>query len=206
MSTDGPNGQGSWTALNDSSSNNPAAPTEGAEIAEDLLLLLSRLMLLLNLEFETRATIQHLTAVQLRVLWELHRPLNMSDIARVIAATRSAATSVVDGLVKRGLVFRAVNPANRREVWVDLTARGNQLRADIRRRQLGRLHRVAGRLADADAEIVTRAIGMLNQAARSERQSMTAGQRSVRPSLLNGVARLSTPVVDGDTLAQGDQP
>jgi len=77
-----------------------------------------------------RHLVRHgLTTSQFGVLEALHRlgPLCQRDIARRLVQTGGNVTLVVRGLERRGLIERGRDPANRRFVTVQLSARGRRL-------------------------------------------------------------------------------
>ncbi len=49
--------------------------------------------------------------------------INMKDLANLLAITSSAATQIVDGLVKRGLLLRKRNAEDRRILNIELSAK-----------------------------------------------------------------------------------
>lgn len=59
----------------------------------------------------------------------------MTDLAGGLLISRSSSTRLVDRLVARGLVERTPDPADRRVVWVTLTAEGRRAQ-----RRAGRIH------------------------------------------------------------------
>lgn len=63
------------------------------------------------------------------VLWEKDN-LTVSEISKETSLAKNTISIVVDGMVKKGIVERTVNPDNRREVIISLTdyAKGLQLR------------------------------------------------------------------------------
>ena len=67
-----------------------------------------------------------LTASQSSVMSTLvdRGPLRMGELAALEGVQLPSATSVVNGLVKLGLVERRADPADRRAVVIDLTAKG----------------------------------------------------------------------------------
>lgn len=68
-----------------------------------------------------------LTLPQYRVLAFLHRGTEPASVlAEKLAVSRPSVTGVVDGLVARGLVERAADPADRRRVGHALTVAGRQ--------------------------------------------------------------------------------
>ncbi|HEY3225872.1 MAG TPA: MarR family transcriptional regulator [Planctomycetota bacterium] len=81
-----------------------------------------------------RHLVRHdLTASQFGALEALHRlgPLCQRDIARRLVQTGGNVTMVVRGLERRGLIERRRDPANRRFVTVQLSARGKRLIAAL---------------------------------------------------------------------------
>jgi DNA-binding MarR family transcriptional regulator len=70
-----------------------------------------------------------ITVAQLRVLLVLYAqgPKRMSYIASYIGIAISTATSIVDNLVKKGLVIRSDDPEDRRLVICKLSPEGQQL-------------------------------------------------------------------------------
>lgn len=61
----------------------------------------------------------------LRYIKEANHPL-MRDIAKAFHMTPPATTLLIDGLVKRSLLERLVNPLDRRSVRIGLTRKGKQ--------------------------------------------------------------------------------
>jgi DNA-binding MarR family transcriptional regulator len=70
-----------------------------------------------------------ITVAQLRVLLVLYArgPSRMSDIASYVGIAISTATSIVDNLVKKGLVTRSDDPEDRRLVICRLSLEGQEL-------------------------------------------------------------------------------
>lgn len=70
-----------------------------------------------------------LNLVQFNVISVLHRagtPMTMGDLAQAVAVRPGNLTSVVDGLVKRGLVDRELNPNDRRSFLVRVSLSGEE--------------------------------------------------------------------------------
>lgn len=69
------------------------------------------------------------TVAQLRVLLVLYAkgPIRMSFIASYIGIAISTATSIVDNIVKKGLVIRSDDPEDRRLVVCKLSPKGQKL-------------------------------------------------------------------------------
>lgn len=56
------------------------------------------------------------------VLWKKNR-LTIGEISKETSLAKNTVSAVVDGMVRKGIVERAVNPANRRETIISLTER-----------------------------------------------------------------------------------
>lgn len=106
-----------------------------------------------------------LTLPQYRVLVFLSvRERPASDVASLLGVTPSTVTSVVDGLVGRGLVERRPDADDRRRVALSLTALGEQTVASGDRVVGERIDRLLERLAPPDAETVLAGLELLNSA------------------------------------------
>ena len=71
---------------------------------------------------------QELTVLQVRIMETLHRqgPNRMGEISNTLGHNLSAATSLIDRLVDKGMVQRSTNPADRRVVRCELTDKGRE--------------------------------------------------------------------------------
>lgn len=81
---------------------------------------------------------ESVTLPQFRALVVLDRAevgLNVGEFARELRIQPSTATRLCDRLVRRRLARRRVNPANRREVTMLLTAAGRDVVAKVTRRR-----------------------------------------------------------------------
>lgn len=84
------------------------------------------------------------TPTQFRSLVVLdgHGQINLNRLAEILDVNASTAMRTIDRLLAAGLVTRAENPGNRREVLLDLTDDGRRLVARVtsrRRREIGRI-------------------------------------------------------------------
>ena len=61
------------------------------------------------------------------VLWK-HDRLTLSQISRETSLAKNSASIIVSGMVEKGMVQRATDPHNRRQVIVSLTARSLAMR------------------------------------------------------------------------------
>lgn len=88
-----------------------------------------------------------LTVSQLNILTVLHRaerPLTMGELGQAVSVRPANLTGVVDGLTRRSLVERQINPFDRRSYLITKTAAGEEFLTGFlpgHRRHLGRLMR-----------------------------------------------------------------
>jgi DNA-binding MarR family transcriptional regulator len=80
----------------------------------------------------------------------------------------SATSRLVDGLVRRGLVERQEDPADRRVRRVAIAKDGEALLRRFERTRADAQLRMMSRLAPADRAVVARAMTLLGDAARQE--------------------------------------
>jgi DNA-binding MarR family transcriptional regulator len=79
---------------------------------------------------ELAKTLATVTLHQLEALQRLSQSsLHMSELAKELAISESAATALVDRLVRQGLVRRSADPADRRVVCVSLSDHARALTA-----------------------------------------------------------------------------
>lgn len=99
--------------------------------------ILTRLMRLVGARAGGAAGLSSSQCVVLRALEE--SPLQISEVAATLGVTLSAATGLVDRMVRSNLVERERDKTDRRVVWVRLTEEGRQAACaadEERRRQL----------------------------------------------------------------------
>lgn len=63
----------------------------------------------------------------LYVLWE-HENLSISDIAELTSLANTTLTGMLDRMESQGLLVRVPDPANRRKIMIQLTAKAKKLR------------------------------------------------------------------------------
>lgn len=61
------------------------------------------------------------------VLWKEER-LTIGEIGKAVSLAKNTVSTVVDGMVRKGILERTINPENRRETIVSLTARARGMR------------------------------------------------------------------------------
>src|SRR5262245_39693140 len=99
-------------------------------------------------------------------------------LAEWLAVKPPSITALVDGLVKRGLVERGVDPADRRTVTHSLTAEGEALHEAVFERIGERLREVLRHLDDeVEAAALIQALGSWNEALNRSREARLAATR-----------------------------
>lgn len=109
-------------------------------------------------------------------------PLTMSEIAQRLGVTASTASGAVDHLVSTGLLTRADDPANRRQVRVSATRLGLDTLEQMREFGERQLRQLFDHVADPDVVVVERAMRILTDAidAAEAATSATSKTRSHR--------------------------
>jgi DNA-binding MarR family transcriptional regulator len=117
--------------------------------ARQILEVVPRAMDLLRCEMRKEAA-EDLSVPQFRVLAFLDRMpgASLSSVADFIGVANATASSMVDRLVRRGLVLREGDPDERRRIMLELTGEGSALLEAARARTRSR---VAERLAALSA-------------------------------------------------------
>lgn len=119
-----------------------------------------------------------LSLVGLMALWTLKNAgpgmrregpgIPMGDLAREMDMTKPAATQMVNGLEKKGLVSRAADARNRRFVLVSLTDRGEALLEEAMAYYCRLSERVLAQAGEQDVATMVRVIRMMTQVLREE--------------------------------------
>jgi len=114
----------------------------------------------------------HLSVSQFRILDRLvDGALGGRMLADWLAVKPPSITTLVDGLVKRGLVERGVDPADRRTVTHTLTPDGQALHALVHERLAARLREILGHLHDGDEAAELQALAGWNNALNLSRDA-----------------------------------
>jgi len=87
----------------------------------------------------------------MRHIW-LHHDVLMGDLAEGLGISYPSATNMVKRLERQGLVERTVNPSDRREVEVRLTAKGEAICQRMEDERVARLQRVLSEMPEADRQ------------------------------------------------------
>jgi DNA-binding MarR family transcriptional regulator len=119
------------------------AADESVDAITDALLTASRLLMAISARSIADLD-ETLTIPQFRtlVILSTRGPVNLATLAGLLEVRPSTTGRMVDRLVGAGLIDRQPNPESRRELVVDLTARGREVVAAItegRRRKLAEI-------------------------------------------------------------------
>ncbi len=110
----------------------------------------------------------NLTLAQLRTVYLLAAtgPMRMSELATRLGSAPSTASGVVDGLVSLGLIERHEDPADRRQVLVQITAAAGARLEDFHELSRSRLTELLRRITEPDElAAIEHAINLLTDAA-----------------------------------------
>lgn len=107
---------------------NSTLAAESLDALTDALLVSSRLLVAISARSIADVD-ETITAVQFRTLVILSEegPINLATLAGLLGVERSTTGKMVDRLVGAGLIDRRPHPDSRRELLVQLTARGDQI-------------------------------------------------------------------------------
>jgi DNA-binding MarR family transcriptional regulator len=81
-----------------------------------------------------------------------HRNCSVGQLAEGLGVTHPAAVKAVDRLAKKGLLARAVAPADHRQAALSVTLKGRGLVNEIRLQRMERLSRVLDQMAPEDRQ------------------------------------------------------
>ena len=109
-----------------------------------------------------------LTMAQFRTLVVVsHHPgITVGAVGGQLSIGQSAASMLVDHLVRRGLVARTEDPVDRRRALLSCTSVGETLLADLRQGNQQTLREWLARLSEEELEGLARGLNVLAQAAR----------------------------------------
>jgi DNA-binding MarR family transcriptional regulator len=87
----------------------------------------------------------------MRYIW-LHRNATVGEVAEGLDISYPSATNMLNRLVRKGLVVRHGNPADRRFVEVELTEKGEQITRRVEEERTARLKQVLDEMSPADRQ------------------------------------------------------
>jgi DNA-binding MarR family transcriptional regulator len=127
-----------------------------------------------------------ISPTQLRVLKIVHDSpgLTVNGLAEALGVVASSASRLCDRLEALGLLHRATDGADRREVQLRLTSQAADVLAELRQRRQDALAAVLRRMAPAARQELLRALGAFTAAAREcAARQHAAGKQSSRPEV-----------------------
>ena len=123
-----------------------------------------------------------LTMPQAKALFSLSEgPARMSSLSEFLGRGMSSATSMIDRLVKKGLVERLEDASDRRVVECRLTSQGREAVEAFWRIRRMRREEIAGLLTLGELELVVPAIEVLTEAMARQGRAPVAEQGTERP-------------------------
>jgi DNA-binding MarR family transcriptional regulator len=138
---------------------------ESIDAITDALLTASRLLVAISAR-SIAAVDETLTIPQFRtlVLLSTRGPVKLATLAGLLDVQPSTTGRMVDRLVGAGLIDRQQNPDSRRELVVDLTARGRDVVAAVTAGRRRTLAEVVQRMPDRDRHGLIRALAAFTRA------------------------------------------
>jgi DNA-binding MarR family transcriptional regulator len=98
------------------------------------------------------------------VLLDRYPTASLSVVAENLGATLPTASRMVSGLVTKGFVARKAHPTDRRQASLVLTAKGRSALNTARQATQDGMAREIARLSGAERAMITRAMGLLQEA------------------------------------------
>lgn len=126
--------------------------TDIPAFVEQIQYVFPRIMRYLEAEASRELIGLEVTPAQMNALVVLYKPVNlpMGELAEQLGLTESAATRLVDRLLKMNLVRRDRDESDRRVVRVRLSTYGRQLADLVFKRREEQFTRFAGRLSNSE--------------------------------------------------------
>lgn len=104
-----------------------------------------------------------LTLPQLRILYMLASgPARITDISEAFGMARANASTMVERLVRKGLVERDSDPNDRRVALARLTGQGREAVEGVTRSEITVVEKIAKFLTLGELEVVARALEIMN--------------------------------------------
>ena len=124
-----------------------------------------------------------ITIPQFRTLVVLsgHGPVNLAALAGLLDVQPSTTGRMVDRLVAMGLIDRRPNPQSRREVVIELTARGRTVVESVTEHRRDAIAQVVSRMLPADQRGLIRALTAFTAAGNEPPARSLPDGRSVSP-------------------------
>lgn len=95
---------------------------------------------------------------------------NLTDIREYLAVSKAAVSQMLSSLEKRGFVIREIDPENRRNLIVALTASGAEILRVKDAEADGRIEKILSIMGEQDAEQFVRLIQKMNDAVKASNE------------------------------------
>ena len=121
---------------------------------------------------------------QVKLLGMLYRKgrCTVGEVADGLGVTMPTASEQIDRLVDEGLLIREVNPADRRQVLIDLTPRARVFGREVHELRLRQLRAALDRLDPADRPVFLRSLEALVEALRLHPDELPPLPDGLRPT------------------------
>jgi DNA-binding MarR family transcriptional regulator len=134
--------------------------------AEHLMTILDSLLADCHLDVKHESTAFGVTASQYQAMLAVEgQPLPMQEVANRLLVSASTVTRVIDQLVRRGLVRRVPDKADRRSIWVHLTQRGKDRLLQVKANRLENSQAILSLIEPEDQQQLIHQLMILDKAA-----------------------------------------
>src|SRR3954447_877524 len=99
--------------------------------------------------------------------------LNVGALANELRIQPSTATRLCDRLVRKRLARRRINPSNRREVTIELTAAGSAMVRDVTARRRREIVAIMGKVPASQRAAIVKALTAFREAAGQDDLALT---------------------------------
>jgi DNA-binding MarR family transcriptional regulator len=126
-----------------------ARKVDGRTADEMVTALLGASRVLVGVSARSLADVESdVSVTQFRTLVVLHShgTINLNRLAELLGVNNSTAVRMIDRLLVAGLVTRQDNPANRREIELDLSPAGRQIVVDVTNRRRAEIALIVARM------------------------------------------------------------
>jgi DNA-binding MarR family transcriptional regulator len=157
-----------------------AADEESLDTITDALLTASRLLIAISARSIARVD-ETITIPQFRTLVILanHGPLNLATLAGLLDVQPSTTGRMVDRLVSADLIERNPHPRSRRELVVQLTARGRRVVSEVSARRRDEIARLVERMPPRERRGLVRALTAFTAAGGEPAAHLDADEQMV---------------------------
>ncbi|MFN7160097.1 MAG: MarR family winged helix-turn-helix transcriptional regulator [Candidatus Gracilibacteria bacterium] len=112
-----------------------------------------------------KSDLEHLTMQQFQAILfvQCKKRVSMREVAEEMKVTPATATSLVEKLVRKGLLKRIILPENRRSVYITLSEHAEQHFEQMMEKKLYALSKVFSKMTEKDREDLLRVLTNLSE-------------------------------------------